>query len=117
VFFLFSKANPFGKTDFSTWWTYWQFYQNDPVVAKRLTVSMIVAAAVGYGVPIVLTIAALRDVRTLHGEARFAKTPEIAKAGLFDKTGIIIGKWKNRFLMFAGMQFVLLAAPTRSGKG
>ena len=36
-FFLFSKANPFGKTDFSTWWTYWQFYQNDAVVAKRLT--------------------------------------------------------------------------------
>lgn len=116
-FFAFSKTNPFGKTDFSTWWTYWQFYQADPVVAKRLKVSGIVAAVVAYGVPIVALIAAMREVRSLHGEARFANAGEIEKAGLFGNTGIIVGKWKNRFLMFAGMQFVLLAAPTRSGKG
>jgi len=47
-FFAFSKTNPFGKTDFSTWWTYWQFYQADPVIAKRLKVSGIVAAVVAY---------------------------------------------------------------------
>lgn len=116
-FFAFSKTNPFGKTDFSTWWTYWQFYQADPVIAKRLKVSGIVAAVVAYGAPIVALIAAMREVRSLHGEARFANAGEIEKAGLFGNTGIIIGKLKNRFLMFAGMQFVLLAAPTRSGKG
>lgn len=116
-FFAFSKTNPFGKTDFSTWWTYWQYYQADPVVAKRLKVSAIVAAVVAYGAPIVAIIAAMREVRSLHGEARFANASEIAKAGLFGTAGIIIGKWKNRFLMFPGMQFVLLAAPTRSGKG
>ncbi|WP_281661199.1 type IV secretory system conjugative DNA transfer family protein [Microvirgula aerodenitrificans] len=117
LFFAFSKANPFGKTDFSTWWTYWHFYQADLVIAKRLKVSAIVAAVVAYGAPVVALIVAMREVRSLHGEARFATTGEIAKAGLFGNTGIIIGKWKNRFLMFAGMQFVLLAAPTRSGKG
>lgn len=116
-FYLFNKANPFGETDFTTWWTYWQFYQHEPDVARRLIVSLIVGAVVGYGVLIVLTIAALRDVRKLHGDARFAKTAEIEKAGLFAKSGIIIGKWKNRFLMLPGMLFVLLAAPTRSGKG
>lgn len=116
-FFAFSKTNPFGKTDFSTWWTYWQFYQADPVIAKRLKVSGIVAAVVAYGVPIVGVITAMREVRSLHGEARFANAGEIEKAGLFGNTGIIIGKLKNRFLMFSGMQFVLLAAPTRSGKG
>lgn len=116
-FFAFSKTNPFGKTDFSTWWTYWQFYQADPVIAKRLKVSGIVAAVVAYGAPIVALIAAMREVRSLHGEARFANAGEIEKAGLFGNTGIIIGKLKTRFLMFAGMQFVLLAAPTRSGKG
>ncbi|MBD4157521.1 type IV secretory system conjugative DNA transfer family protein, partial [Xanthomonas citri pv. citri] len=31
--------------------------------------------------------------------------------------GIIVGKWKKRFLLFPGLQFVLLSAPTRSGKG
>lgn len=117
LFFLFSKTSPFGKTDFSTWWTYWQFYQNDPVVAKKLKVSLIVAAVIAYGLPIILAIAAMRETRTLYGEARFANTSEIAKAGLFEKNGIIVGKWKNKFLMFGGMQFVLLAAPTRSGKG
>lgn len=116
-FFAFSKTNPFGKTDFSTWWTYWQHYQTDPVVAKRLKISAIVAAVVAYGAPIVALIAAMREVRSLHGEARFANAGEIEKAGLFGNTGIIIGKLKNRFLMFPGMQFVLLAAPTRSGKG
>lgn len=116
-FFAFSKTNPFGKTDFSTWWTYWQHYQTDPVVAKRLKISAIVAAVVAYGAPIVALIAAMREVRSLHGEARFANASEIEKAGLFGNTGIIIGKLKNRFLMFPGMQFVLLAAPTRSGKG
>lgn len=117
LFFVFSKANPFGKTDFSTWWTYWQFYQADPVVVKRLKVSGTVAAVLAYGVPLAALIAAMREVRSLHGEARFANAGEIEKAGLFGSTGIIVGKWKNRFLMFAGMQFVLLAAPTRSGKG
>jgi len=116
-FFAFSKTNPFGKTDLSTWWTYWQFYQGDPVVAKRLKVSAIVAAVVAYGIPLAAVIAAMREVRSLHGEARFANAGEIEKAGLFGDKGIIIGKWKNRFLIFSGMQFVLLAAPTRSGKG
>lgn len=117
LFFAFSKTNPIGKTDFSTWWTYWQFYQGDPVIAKRLKVSLIVAAVVAYGVPVFAIIAAMREVRSLHGESRFARPGEVAKAGLFAKTGIIVGKLGRRFLMFSGMQFVLLAAPTRSGKG
>lgn len=116
-FFAFSKTNPFGKTNLSTWWTYWQFYHGDPVVAKRLNVAAIVAAVLAYIAPLAAVMAAMRDVRSLHGEARFANSGEIEKAGLFGDTGIIIGKWKNRFLLFPGMQFVLLAAPTRSGKG
>jgi type IV secretion system protein VirD4 len=117
-FFAFSKENPIGKTDFSTWWTYWQFYQFDPTVAKRLKAALIASIAVAYGLPLFVLVALLREVRSLHGEARFAKVGEIAKAGLFADNGIIVGKWKkNRYLMFPGMQFVLLAAPTRSGKG
>lgn len=116
-FFLFSKANPFGKVDFSTWMTYYEYYQNDAVIAKRLKVSAIVACVVSFGLPAVIAIVAMREVRSLHGEARFAKPAEIEKAGLYGSKGIIIGKFKNRFLLFSGMQFVLLAAPTRSGKG
>lgn len=117
LFFALSKANPFGKTDFTTWWTYWEAYQSNAEVAKRLMVSLTIAAVVCYGAPLVALIVAMRDQRELHGSARFATRGEVAKAGLFGDTGIIVGKLKNRFLMFASMQFVLLAAPTRSGKG
>lgn len=116
-FFLFSKVNPLGQTDFFTWMNYFEHYQNDPVVLKRLKVSAIVACVVCFGLPAAIAAAALREVRSLHGEARFANNAEIEKAGLFSKKGIIVGKFKNRFLLFSGMQFVLLAAPTRSGKG
>ncbi|KWF06408.1 type IV secretory system conjugative DNA transfer family protein [Burkholderia pseudomultivorans] len=34
-----------------------------------------------------------------------------------DAPAIVIGIWRGRYLRFAGQQFVLLAAPARSGKG
>jgi type IV secretion system protein VirD4 len=33
------------------------------------------------------------------------------------RPAIVVGRWRGRYLRFAGQQFVLLAAPTRSGKG
>ena len=30
---------------------------------------------------------------------------------------LVVGVWRGRYLRFAGQQFVLLAAPARSGKG
>jgi type IV secretion system protein VirD4 len=34
-----------------------------------------------------------------------------------DTPAIVVGVWRGRYLRFAGQQFVLLAAPARSGKG
>ena len=34
-----------------------------------------------------------------------------------DAPAIVVGVWRGRYLRFAGQQFVLLAAPARSGKG
>lgn len=53
---------------------------------------------------------------------RFANTAEIRKAGLLDPKGgldktILVGKKNGRYLTYGGYQFVILAAPTRSGKG
>ena len=63
-----------------------------------------------------------RNKRALHGEARFANQGEIRKAGLINppkglERTILVGKYKNNYLTYGGFQFVLLAAPTRSGKG
>lgn len=55
--------------------------------------------------------------RSLHGDARWAKANEIEQAGLFADNGIILGRYKRRFLMLGGQQGVMLAAPPRSGKG
>jgi type IV secretion system protein VirD4 len=58
-----------------------------------------------------------KDRRSLHGEARFATEREIEKAGLYAGKGLIVGRSKGKYLVYGGQQFVLLAAPTRSGKG
>ncbi|CAD6562809.1 type IV secretory system conjugative DNA transfer family protein [Paraburkholderia sabiae] len=36
---------------------------------------------------------------------------------LIDASPIVVGIWRGRYLRFSGQQFVLLAAPARSGKG
>jgi type IV secretion system protein VirD4 len=55
--------------------------------------------------------------RALHGDARFARRGEIAKAGLLGDHGIILGRIGRRCLMLPGQQGVALAAPPRAGKG
>ncbi|WDK04509.1 type IV secretory system conjugative DNA transfer family protein [Xanthomonas campestris] len=117
LFFALAKVDPIGKTDIGTWWLYWSYYKTDPSVSKRLLIAIAIPAVVIYGAILAATVAAMRDQRKLYGESRFANQGEIARAGLFAPKGIIVGKWKNRFLLFPGLQFVLLSAPTRSGKG
>lgn len=62
--------------------------------------------------------------RELHGSARFATELELVKSGLLQADSpqdqfpsIIVGKIKEKFLLFRGQQFMFLSAPTRSGKG
>ncbi len=70
-----------------------------------------------YVVPLIAISAMFNRRRSLHGDARFATAGEVRKAGLYGDTGIIVGRYNGQYLMFDGQQFVLLAAPTRSGKG
>lgn len=117
-FFLFSKTNPFGQTNFLTWWTYWTYYHHDTTVSKRLVISAVASVTIGYGALLAAIIGAMKEDRSLHGDARFATESEVEKAGLFGKSGIVVGEWKKyKYLILAGQQFVLLGAPTRSGKG
>jgi len=117
VFLLLYKTNPIGITDLTTWWVYWNYYQDDAEIVKRLKIAAGLAAIICYGITLFIIRDLVREVRSLHGDARFANSSEIAASGLLGSTGIIVGKWKNMFLLYASMQFVLLAAPTRSGKG
>ena len=105
-----------------TIWQYWLAYYQYPDKYIKISVNL---CAFG---PYMLLAAAItaavvhRKPQSLHGDARFAKWSEIKKAGLidppqgYDKT-ILVGKYKNNYLTYGGYQFVMLAAPTRSGKG
>ena len=51
------------------------------------------------------------------GDAKFAGESDIKKAGLRSTEGLVLGKFKGRYLMDNGQTHVLVSAPTGSGKG
>lgn len=55
--------------------------------------------------------------QTLFGEARWATESEIRKNNLRSKRGLIVGRFKGKFLIFGGSEHVFVSAPTRGGKG
>jgi type IV secretion system protein VirD4 len=82
------------------------------------------ATAVGFVAPLGVWLAAFIPLlrtkqRSLHGESRFAHKSDLAKAGLLKDSpdGIVVGKFGKDLIRLSGQQFVILAAPTRSGKG
>lgn len=114
------NAGPF------TAFRYFPIYKNSPVKSVRLSVIFCAAfpflCCIGLAVLVYLSKS---KQRSLHGDARFATYQEIKKAGLvarddYDKT-ILVGQYnehgKKEYLCYGGYQFVMLAAPTRSGKG
>lgn len=101
---------------------YWKLYAHSSEKFVRVSVQLcaigpwaLLAGFIGWAV-------IAKQNRPLHGAARFANTAEIRKAGLLDPKGgldktILVGKQNGRYLTYGGYQFVILAAPTRSGKG
>jgi len=82
------------------------------------------AGCMGFGVPLfaglALLVPVLRPARkSMHGDARFATARDLARRGLFKPSpdGIIVGRFNGKLLRLSGQQSVVLAAPTRSGKG
>lgn len=117
LFILFSKENPVGKTEVLTWLNYYNQYSGNETILKRLVVSLAISAFFNYGIPLIILTADLRKGRGLHGDADFASPSEVKKSGLMCEEGIIVGMYKGSYLVYSGQQFVLLASPTRGGKG
>jgi type IV secretion system protein VirD4 len=79
---------------------------------------------IGFGLPILLWLVALYFIArqrkpSMHGDARFANGGDLRKAGMLKPSpnGVLVGKHKGDLVRLPGQQFVILAAPTRSGKG
>jgi type IV secretion system protein VirD4 len=105
---------------------YWQHYGPERQFRASLTTATVGAHVLMLGVVPLLLMHAARPRRKLHGDARFATSAEIARAGLFPSglsgqrprgPAILVGAYRGRFLSLPGQLSVLLSAPTRSGKG
>src|SRR5688500_12314612 len=105
--------------------TYWQYIKalDLPQVAPYVS-KIELAGYVGFGVPaaafLVPAVWLLKPAKKgIHGDARFATTGDLTKHGLLkaSKDGVVVGKFNGKLVRLGGQQFVILAAPTRSGKG
>ncbi|UVT17063.1 MAG: type IV secretory system conjugative DNA transfer family protein [Nitrospira sp.] len=116
---VFSLANKQMPDDLSLtrWPESWRAYGEDPIQRKRLQFSAALGGFAVFGLPTLVMVSFTNRRKPLHGEARFASHDEIQQAGLYGERGVIVGKVGRRYLVYAGQEFVLLAAPTRSGKG
>ena len=92
---------------------------NHPTYKKSIQISTFLSFAIAYGVPLLIWFNA-QPKESLHGDARWAKTEEVNKAGLLkiENTSLIVGRLDNGRLVYSdGNSPVTLAAPSRSGKG
>ena len=108
-----------------TWHTYDQYLHAIDLPQVQPYVGRIKAAGyLGFGLPVMaglaLVVLVLKPARrSLHGDARFATAADLSRKGLFKPShdGIVVGKLDGNIVRLGGQQFVILAAPTRSGKG
>ena len=112
--FLMAMRLPPQQVTLLTLHAYWQAHGERPDVRRALVASLAGSQGLALGL---VGVAMLPRRRPLHGEARFASRREIARAGLLQEHGIILGRLGNRYLVLPGQQGVELEAPPRSGKG
>lgn len=106
------------------WNTYLQYWQAlelpqfAPYAAK-----IKISGAIGFGLSILGWLGALiplfrSNVQSVHGDARFAGTADLKRAGMLRRTpeSILVGKHQGRYLYINGALHVMVVAPTRSGK-
>jgi type IV secretion system protein VirD4 len=116
LYMLFHKQRPSGITA-GTMSAFWSEYSADPKERKKLQLALMVPPFVLLLLVPMGIAAATQKRRELHGSARFASAIEVRDAGLLGGHGIIVGKYRDKFLTLPGKQSVMLSAPTRSGKG
>ncbi len=89
--------------------------------AVRATIVKILASVLlvfaGIPVAIYLSFKFKSDKKELFGKARFANRKDLQREKLDAPKGIVLGKFKDELIRLGGYEFVLLAAPTRTGKG
>ena len=91
----------------------WQYDMTGPRLVNLLA-SLAVALGAGAGLGV---LAYVHRPRHYYGDARWAHPGEIRKSRLLDPGGLLLGRRGGRYLRNNEPLHVLVAAPTRSGKG
>jgi type IV secretion system protein VirD4 len=112
-----------GLLKVTTYYDYVKFLDHPQVAQYRGR--LIAAGVIGFGLMLLVWAALmvmlfkLRSHRNIHGRARFAGMLDLANKGFLRQKddGIVVGQMNGKLLRLPGQQFVILAAPTRSGKG
>ncbi|MCR1812083.1 type IV secretory system conjugative DNA transfer family protein [Sulfurospirillum sp. hDNRA2] len=109
--FIFNNATKLLLTKYSLGFTAKALLEGYPKIYMSLGIAFFACSTILAIIPF------LPKKKSLHGDAKFANSSDVAKMQLYNTEGIIIGKYNNKLLRFSGQQFVALGAPTRSGKG
>lgn len=81
LYFLLNKILP-QEFSLDTWYRYWLAYHGHPRQHDRLLTAAIAAPLLVFGLPLAACISHAKPARSLHGDARWARTSEIRQAGL-----------------------------------
>jgi|GEM_PF-441713 len=117
LLFLTFKENPVN----AQFLTIEEAYLSDPDAETMKKIELCAGASLF--ACIVLPFAAVMQLRSqprgkdLYGHSGFADMDDIQQEKLDAPRGVVIGKFKNQMLRMGGSEFILLAAPTRTGKG
>ena len=77
-----------------------------------------IAVAAGVAPPLVLGLLMIIPKKeSLHGNAKWATARDVEKAGMRAKGGILLGRFRGKYLSTNEASHFLVCAPTRSGKG
>lgn len=95
------------------------FEYTDHAVRTKIISLFVVSCLIFVGPPlaIFLMLKYKKNEKALFGKARFADAKDLQKEKLDGSKGIVLGKFKEKLIRLGGYEFVLLAAPTRTGKG
>ena len=102
---------------FLWWWFAFEAYAPD--IFLRAGMIAVSGTAVSITIAISMSVWRAREAKRAetYGSARWAEKGDLQRAGLFGQAGVILGRYKRKYLRHDGAEHVLCFAPTRSGKG
>ncbi|WP_081813203.1 IncP-type conjugal transfer protein TraG [Hyphomonas sp. CY54-11-8] len=111
-----------GQPIYKPWRLFQWWYAYDAYAPNVFARAGLIASLGGIAGIVMAIIASLWRARreknaTTYGSARWSSVRDVRQSGLLGSSGLVLGRFKGRYLRHAGAEHVMAFAPTRSGKG